>query len=63
MTTDSGNAILVQTMISIGQQFGLEVVAEGVETEAQYEHLLAMGCTRFQGYLFGRPAPLDDGTQ
>lgn len=60
MTIDSSNAILVQTMIAIGQQFGLDVVAEGVETEAQYERLLAMGCTQFQGYLFGRPTPVDD---
>jgi EAL domain-containing protein (putative c-di-GMP-specific phosphodiesterase class I) len=59
MTTDSSNAILVQTMIAIGQQFGLEVVAEGVETEAQYEHLLSLGCTRFQGFLFGHPQPLE----
>ena len=57
--SDSSNAILVQTMISIGQQFGYEVVAEGVENEAQYRRLLEMGCTRFQGYFFGRPQPLE----
>ncbi len=57
--SDSSNAILVQTMISIGQQFGYEVVAEGVESEAQYRRLLEMGCTRFQGYYFGRPQALE----
>lgn len=56
---DPSNAILVHTMISIGQQFGYEVVAEGVENEAQYRRLLEMGCTRFQGYYFGRPQPLE----
>ena len=56
--SDASSAILVRTMISIGLQFGLEVVAEGVETEAQYRQLLEMGCTRFQGYLFGRPQAL-----
>ncbi len=36
---------------------GLEVVAEGVETEAQLDLLAGMGCRRFQGYLFSAPAP------
>jgi EAL domain-containing protein (putative c-di-GMP-specific phosphodiesterase class I) len=36
----------------------LEVVAEGVETDTQYEYLLNNGCRLFQGYLFGRPESL-----
>ena len=48
---------LVETMISIGRHMGLQVVAEGVETAAQRDALVAMGCLRFQGYLFGKPLP------
>jgi len=35
-------------------------VAEGVETQAQHEFLLANGCKAFQGYLFGKPMPIDE---
>lgn len=38
----------------------LEVIAEGVETEAQYNALNALGCSSFQGYIFGRPVPGGD---
>lgn len=37
---------------------GVEVVAEGVENEAQHARLLSHGCQKFQGYLFGKPAEL-----
>lgn len=57
--SDLNNAVLVETMISIGKHFGLDVVAEGVETESQYRRLLRMGCNRFQGYFFGQPRRLD----
>jgi EAL domain-containing protein (putative c-di-GMP-specific phosphodiesterase class I) len=39
---------------------GLPVIAEGVETEKQRECLTRMGCHAFQGYLFGRPLPLEE---
>jgi len=55
LTNDSNDVIIVETILSIGQKFGLEVIAEGVETEEQYEKLVSMGCKHFQGYLFGRP--------
>ncbi|HEX5330957.1 putative bifunctional diguanylate cyclase/phosphodiesterase [Sulfuricurvum sp.] len=55
LASDQNDVIIVETILSIGQKFGLEVIAEGVETEEQYEKLVSMGCKYFQGYLFGRP--------
>jgi diguanylate cyclase (GGDEF)-like protein len=55
LTNDPNDVIIVETILSIGQKFGLEVIAEGVETQEQYEQLLSMGCEYFQGYLFGKP--------
>lgn len=46
---------IVQTIIDLGRNLGLDLVAEGVETPAQREALQAMGCSRFQGYLLSRP--------
>jgi diguanylate cyclase (GGDEF)-like protein/PAS domain S-box-containing protein len=55
LVSDPNDFIIVETIISIGNKFNLEVIAEGVETQEQYEKLLSMGCTYFQGYLFGKP--------
>ena len=49
--------LIVETIISIGKNFNMEVIAEGVETKEQFEKLKAMGCQNFQGYFFGKPAP------
>ncbi|MEC5163998.1 MULTISPECIES: sensor domain-containing protein [unclassified Janthinobacterium] len=51
---------IVQTIVDIGRNMGLEVIAEGVETEAQLQHLRELGCTLVQGYLTGRPMGLDE---
>jgi diguanylate cyclase (GGDEF)-like protein len=48
---------LVQAMIGVAKSLGLNVVAEGVETESQREVLIAMGCPLMQGFLFARPRP------
>ncbi|MFN3507791.1 MAG: putative bifunctional diguanylate cyclase/phosphodiesterase [Allorhizobium sp.] len=54
------DAALVRSIRAIATDLGLETVAEGVETPAQLAFLEATGCRIFQGYLFGRPMPLDD---
>lgn len=57
--TDPNDAAIAQTVLTLGQSLGLTVVAEGVETQAQHDFLVRHGCRVFQGYLFGRPMPLD----
>lgn len=52
---DAHDGAIVQALINLAEVFGIEVVAEGVETEAQRDLLKALGCTSAQGYLFGRP--------
>ena len=49
------NTHLVRVIVAIGHELSLEVVAEGVETSAEFDALKALGCERFQGYLFSRP--------
>lgn len=53
--TNPNDAAIVSTIIALGQNLGLVVIAEGVETEEQRNYLAANGCQHFQGYLFGRP--------
>ncbi|HSM98090.1 MAG TPA: EAL domain-containing protein, partial [Gallionella sp.] len=52
------DAAIVQTIIAMTEALGLNVIAEGVETEAQHEFLEFRGCHAFQGYLFGKPVPV-----
>jgi diguanylate cyclase (GGDEF)-like protein/PAS domain S-box-containing protein len=52
------DAMVAQAIIAMGRGLGLDVIAEGVETAAQRDFLLAHGCHAFQGYLFGRPLPV-----
>ena len=59
ITTDSNDAAIVQTIIAMTRSLGLDVIAEGVETEPQRNYLESEGCRTFQGYLFGYPIPLD----
>ena len=56
---DSNDAVMVQTIIGMAQNFGLHVIAEGVETEGQLAFLKLHGCEAFQGYLFSKPVPVD----
>ena len=57
---ESDNMAIASAVIALGHKMGLEVVAEGVETQAQYQYLKNQGCDRIQGYLFSKPLPLDD---
>jgi diguanylate cyclase (GGDEF)-like protein len=57
--TDSNDAAIVRTILILAQSLDLTAVAEGVETQGQRDFLERSGCTAFQGYLFGRPVPVD----
>ncbi len=59
ITADSNDAVLVKSIIDLAQNFGLDVIAEGVETEAQLRMLRTLGCRQYQGYLFGKPVPVE----
>ncbi|WP_288064341.1 EAL domain-containing protein [Herbaspirillum sp.] len=50
---------IAKSIITLADALGLEVIAEGVETREQQQFLAALGCTRYQGYLFGRPVPAE----
>ena len=55
---DEGDRAICKTVMALGQTLNMSIVAEGVETPAQFAFLEANGCDRFQGFLFGRPVPL-----
>ena len=55
----AGEAAIASSIIMMAGALGLDVIAEGVETQAQRDALQALGCLKYQGYLFGRPVPLD----
>ena len=59
IATDPNDAVMVQAIIGMAQNFRLNVIAEGVETEAQLDFLKRNGCMTYQGYLFSKPVPLD----
>ena len=58
LLTDPQDASIVRAIITMGESLELEVIAEGVETNEQRDALRALGCRHYQGYLFGRPAPV-----
>ena len=53
------NRIILQSVISMADSLGMDVITEGVETEEQLRVLTEMGCNHFQGYFFCRPVPVD----
>lgn len=58
--TDPNDSAIARTILSLAKSMDLSVVAEGVETDGQYQFLLDNGCRAFQGHLFGRPVPAQD---
>ena len=57
---DLDDCAIVSAIISLAKTLGLEVLAEGVETQAQADFLLAAGCNEVQGFLLGRPVPPEE---
>jgi diguanylate cyclase (GGDEF)-like protein/PAS domain S-box-containing protein len=57
LLTDPNDAAMAHTIVTLGHNLQMEVIAEGVESAEQHDVLSAMGCDVFQGYYFGRPGP------
>lgn len=57
---DPNDVAIVLAILAMSRSLGLQVVAEGVETEAQHDFLLRHGCTVYQGLLFCEPAPIEE---
>jgi EAL domain-containing protein (putative c-di-GMP-specific phosphodiesterase class I) len=62
VTVDYRNAAVVRAAIRLANELGLEVIAEGVETEAQMRFLIGAGCEQAQGYYFSRPVTVAQAT-
>lgn len=60
VVTNPDDATIVDTIIQMGRNMNMDVVAEGVETEAQLNFLQKLGCTYVQGLLFGNPMSSDN---
>ncbi|HSH72208.1 MAG TPA: EAL domain-containing protein [Methylophilaceae bacterium] len=63
LTVDVCDKAIVRTIILMAQSLNLEVIAEGVETLEQRQHLSSEGCKLYQGYLFGKPMPIQEFEQ
>ncbi|HJV92814.1 MAG TPA: EAL domain-containing protein, partial [Azonexus sp.] len=55
--TDRNDADICDVTVLLAHKLGLDVVAEGVESEAQLKYLLSIGCEKIQGYLISKPLP------
>jgi diguanylate cyclase (GGDEF)-like protein/PAS domain S-box-containing protein len=63
MAESDNDAVIVRSTIDLGRNLGLQVVAEGVETEQAWDELSELGCTLAQGYYLSRPVPAADLTE
>ena len=57
---DTKNRAIARTILQLGENLGLSVLAEGVEEPPQRDYLIEQGCKAFQGYLFSRPIPVSE---
>lgn len=60
IATDSSDSAIVHTIIAMAKSLNMGIIAEGVETRQQRQIILDNGCTHYQGYLFGKPVPIDE---
>ena len=60
LVLDKSDELIVRTIIDMSNNFGLNVIAEGVETKEQVEILQRNGCNHYQGFYFGKPVPLKE---
>lgn len=63
LNTDPNDKAIVAAIVAMGKVLNLQLVAEGVETQAQKHSLLSLDCEVMQGYLFSRPLPIEAATQ
>jgi EAL domain-containing protein (putative c-di-GMP-specific phosphodiesterase class I) len=57
---EPGQSLIADTIINLGKQMNLKVIAEGIEEEEQQAHLIAQGCDEVQGFFYAKPMPADE---
>ncbi len=58
--TNKKSRVILGTIVNMAKELGIHTLAEGVETQEQYDFLRRIGCEKLQGYLFGKPKPRED---
>jgi hypothetical protein len=58
--TNKKTQVILASIVNMAKELGIHTLAEGVETQEQYDFLRRIGCEKLQGYLFGKPKPVED---
>ncbi|MBO6241346.1 MAG: bifunctional diguanylate cyclase/phosphodiesterase [Butyrivibrio sp.] len=58
--TNKKSRVILATIVNMAKELGIHTLAEGVETQEQYDFLRRIGCEKLQGYLFGKPKPMSE---